>query len=70
MFKLCVVPDKFVCVFLFFLLLWTFVESDTNNNNKYIILFAVFISLKCSETAKHPYRLLIDVVKVVSILEF
>ena len=31
MFMLCVVPDKFVCVFLFFVLLWTFVESDTNN---------------------------------------
>ena len=30
MFMLCVVPDKFVCVFLFFALLWTFVESDTN----------------------------------------
>ena len=30
MFMLYVVPDKFVCVFLFFVLLWTFVESDTN----------------------------------------
>ena len=26
----CVVPEKFVCVFLFFVLLWTFVEFDTN----------------------------------------
>ena len=33
MFMLCVVHDKFVCVFLFFALLWTFVESGTNNNN-------------------------------------
>ena len=30
MFMLCVVHDKFVSVFLFFVLLWTFVESDTN----------------------------------------
>ena len=33
MFMLCVVPDKFVCLFLFFALLWTFVESYTNINN-------------------------------------
>ena len=29
-FMLCVVPEKIVCVYLFFVLLWTFVESDTN----------------------------------------
>ena len=28
LFMLCAVPDQFVCVFLFFMLLWTVVESD------------------------------------------
>ena len=32
MFLLCVVPDKFVCVFLFFVLLWGFIEFDTQKN--------------------------------------
>ena len=39
MFMLCVVPDKFVRVFLFFVLLWGFIEFGTKNKkNKHCSL--------------------------------